>query len=57
VTDTSPATYSIPYTGTLTPGMFYQFRVHSWDELPPLPVTAAIRGSSEDLRGVFMYQP
>ena len=57
VTETSPATYSIPYTGTLTVGMFYQFRVLSWDELPPLPATAAIRAASEDLRGVFVYQP
>ncbi len=57
VTDTSPATYSIPYTGTLTEGMYYQFRVLSWDELPPLPETAAIRAASEDLRGVFVYQP
>jgi len=57
VVDTSPATYSIPYSGTLTPGMYYQFRVLSWDEVPPLPSTAAIRASTEDLRGVFVYQP
>jgi hypothetical protein len=57
ITNTSPATYSIPYTGTLTPGMYYQFRILSWDALPPLPPTAAIRAATEDLRGVFVYQP
>jgi hypothetical protein len=57
VTDTSPNTYSIPYSGTLTEGMYYQVRIISWDELPPLPETAAIQAATEDLRGVFVYQP
>jgi hypothetical protein len=57
VTDTSPNEYSVPYSGTLTEGMFYQVRIFSWDELPPLPDGAAIRAASEDLKGVFVYQP
>lgn len=41
---------SVPYSGPLVPGMYYQFRVTSYDDAMPTPFQLA---STEDLRGVF----
>lgn len=46
----SGATTSVAYTGPLDPGMYYQFRVTSFDDARPTPNALA---NTEDLRGVF----
>lgn len=44
------AIVSLPYTGPLVPGMYYQLRVTSFDDANPTPNAIA---KTEDLRGVF----
>lgn len=46
----SGGTTSIPYTGPLDSGMYYQVRVTSFDDASPTPNAIA---NTEDLRGVF----
>jgi hypothetical protein len=47
------AIVSVPYSGPLDPGMYYQFRITSLDDATPTPNAIA---NTEDLRGVF-YRP
>ncbi|MBA3538652.1 MAG: carboxypeptidase regulatory-like domain-containing protein [Deltaproteobacteria bacterium] len=44
------AIVAVPFSGPLTPGMYYQFRVTSYDDASPTPFALA---NTEDLRGVF----
>lgn len=44
------AIVSLPYSGPLDPGMYYQLRVTSYDDADPIPNALA---KTEDLRGVF----
>lgn len=44
---------SVPYSGPFTAGMYYQFRVTSYDDATPTPFQLA---NTEDLRGVFFAQ-
>lgn len=46
-------TVSMPYSGPLEPGMYYQVRITSFDDASPTPNALA---NTEDLRGVF-YHP
>lgn len=46
----SGAIISVPYTGALQSGMYYQLRVTSFDDASPTPNPIA---NTEDLRGVF----
>jgi hypothetical protein len=41
---------SLPYTGPLDPGMYYQVRITAYDDADPTPFPLA---NTEDLKGVF----
>ena len=44
------ATVTVPYTGPLQAGMYYQLRVTAFDDATPVPCPIT---NTEDLRGVF----